>query len=53
MEIYDSVNIADEARKSIRDLSTRAVFKGTDAAMGAEGHEVLQRFADKLVGRTV
>lgn len=53
MEIYDSVNIAEEARKAIGDLSVRAVFKGTDAAMGAEGHEALKRFADKLVGRTV
>ena len=53
MEIYDSVNIADEAKKAIADLSSRAVFKGTDAAMGADGHEALKRFADKLVGRTV
>ena len=53
MEIYNSVNIADEAKKAIADLSSRAVFKGTDAAMGADGHEALKRFADKLVGRTV
>ena len=53
MEIYDSVNIADEAKKAIADLSSRAVFKGTDASMGADGHEALKRFADKLVGRTV
>ena len=53
MEIYDSVNIAEEARKAISDLSTRAVFKGTDAAMSAEGQEALRSFAHSLVGRTV
>ena len=53
MEIYDSVNIAEEARKAISDLSTRAVFKGADAAMGAEGQAALQNFAHSLVGRTV
>ena len=51
--IYDSVDIVSEAKKAISDLSTRAVFKGTDAAMGAEGHEALKQFAHSLVGRTV
>lgn len=51
--IYDSVDIVSEAKKAISDLSTRAVFKGTDAAMGAEGHEALKQFAHSLVGRTM
>lgn len=51
--IYDSVGIAPAARKAIGDLSARAIFKGSDAGMGAEGYDVLKRFADSLVGRTV
>jgi geranylgeranyl diphosphate synthase type II len=50
--LYDSVGIPAEARKAISDLSTRAVFKGTDAAMDAHGHEILKDFAHSLVGRT-
>ena len=51
--IYDSVRVADDARKAISDLSKRAVFKGTDAGMGANGFEALTSFANSLVGRTV
>ena len=51
--IYDSVGIPEAARKAIGDLSTRAIFKGTDARMGAEGMQVLQDFAHSLIGRTV
>ncbi len=53
MAIYDRVGIADAARKAIGDLSTRAIFKGTDAGMGADGHQALSCFAHSLVGRTV
>lgn len=51
--VYDNTGVADDARKAIGDLSTRAVFKGTDARMGADGYVALQAFADSLVGRTV
>jgi len=51
--IYDSVGVAQDARKAIGDLSTRAVFKGTDARMGGDGMQALKDFADSLVGRTV
>ena len=51
--LYDSVGVADDARKAIGDLSTRAIFKGSDARMGADGHEALKAFANSLVGRTV
>ncbi|MBQ9410491.1 MAG: polyprenyl synthetase family protein [Bacteroidales bacterium] len=51
--LYDSVGVADDARKAISDLSTRAIFKGTDAGMGANGHQALQDFANSLIGRTV
>lgn len=51
--LYDSVGVADDARKAVGDLSTRAIFKGTDARMGADGHEALEAFAKSLVGRTV
>ena len=52
-EIYKSVGVPEDARKAISDLSTRAIFKGTDAAMGADGHQALKDFAQSLVGRTV
>ena len=51
--LYDSVGVADDARKAIGDLSTRAIFKGSDARMGADGQEALKAFANSLVGRTV
>ena len=51
--LYDSVDVASDARKAISDLSKRAIFKGTDAGMGANGHQALQNFANSLVGRTV
>lgn len=51
MEIYDSVGVAEEARKTISELSTLAVAKVADT--GEDGRQVLKRFADKLVGRTV
>ena len=51
MEIYDSVGVAEEARKTISELSTLAVAKVADT--GEDGRLVLKRFADKLVGRTV
>ena len=51
--LYDSVGVADDARKAISDLSTRAIFKGTDAGMGENGHIALQAFAHSLIGRTV
>ena len=41
--IYDSVGIADAARKAIGDLSTRAIFKGTDARMDGDGQQALFR----------
>ena len=52
-DIYDSVGIADAARKTIGDLSARAILKGTDARLGADGIQVLKDFADSLIGRTV
>ena len=51
--IYDSVGVPEEARKAIGDLSTRAIFKGTDARLGGEGIQVLKDFAHSLIGRTV
>ena len=51
--LYDSVGVAEDAKKAIRDLSTRAVFKGTDAGMGENGHIALKDFANSLIGRTV
>ena len=50
--IYNSVGVAEAAKKAIKDLSDRAIFKGTDARMPAEGHEALKQFAHALVGRT-
>lgn len=53
MGIYNSVGIADAARKAIGDLSTRAILKGTDACLGDEGQQVLKDFAHSLIGRTM
>ena len=53
MALYNSLDVAADARKAIADLSARAVFKGTDASMPPEGFDILQRFAHSLVGRTV
>ena len=52
MDIYASVDVAADARKAISNLSSRAVFKGSDAAMGADGVTVLENFAKSLLGRT-
>ena len=51
--IYDSVGIADAARKAIGDLSARAIGKAADARLDAEGLQTLKDFAHSLVGRTV
>ena len=50
--IYDSVGVADAAKKAISDLSTRAVFKGTDAGIPPHAHDALKTFAHALVGRS-
>ena len=50
--IYDSVGVADAAKKAISDLSTRAVFKGTDAGIPPYAHDALKSFAHALVGRS-
>ena len=52
MDIYASVDVAADARKAISNLSSRAVFKGSDAAIGADGVTVLENFAKSLLGRT-
>ena len=52
MAIYDSVGIAEAARKAIGDLSARAICKGTDAHLGAEDMQVIKDFAHSLIGRT-
>ena len=53
MKIYESANVAAEAKKTIAELSARAIFKGTGAITDTEGQEALRRFAHSLVGRTV
>ena len=50
--IYDSVGVAEAAKKAIGDLSTRAVFKGTDAGIPPYAHEAMKSFAHALVGRS-
>ena len=50
--IYDSVGVADAAKKAISDLSTRAVTKGTDARMDPACFDILKAFAHTLVGRS-
>jgi len=50
--IYDSVGIAEAARKTIGELSTKAILKGSEARMGDEGKKALKDFAHSLIGRT-
>ena len=49
--IYDSVNVADEARRTIADLSAKAIGKAREANLPEGGLEALERFAHALVGR--
>ena len=49
--IYDSVNVADEARRTIADLSAKAIDKAREANLPEGGLEALERFAHALVGR--
>ena len=49
--IYDSVNVADEARRTIANLSAKAIGKAREANLPEGGPEALERFAHALVGR--
>ena len=51
--IYDRVDVAADARRTIDKLSRHAILKGCDADLSDEGRESLRRFARGLVGRTV
>lgn len=53
MKIYEEAGVAEDARKTIQELSALAIRKGLCANMSPEGYDALQRFADSLVGRTV
>lgn len=50
--LYDSVGVADAAKKTIRELSTCAIDQARNANLSPEGQDRLQRFAHSLVGRT-
>lgn len=49
--IYDSVDVAGDARAAISSLSAAAVEKAASATMPAEGLEALKNFASSLIGR--
>ena len=49
--IYDSVGVADEARRTIGELSAKAIGKAREANLPEGGPEALERFAHALVGR--
>ena len=51
MAIYNSVGIAEAARKEIGRLSDVAMAKAADAGLSQEGYDALGRFAQALVGR--
>ena len=53
MKIYEAANVAAEAKKTIAELSSRAIFKATGAITDPEAQDALRRFAHSLVGRTV
>ncbi len=50
--IYDSVDVAADARKTIADLSALAVSCASGAVSSPEQLDVLEHFARRLVGRT-
>ena len=49
--LYDSVGVADEARRTIADLSAKAIEKAREANLPEGGLDALNRFAHSLVGR--
>ena len=49
--IYDSADVAADARAAISSLSAAAVEKAASATMPAEGLEALKNFASSLIGR--
>ena len=49
--IYNSVGLADEARKTIAGLSGQAIGKAREAALPECGLDALKRFANRLIGR--
>ena len=49
--IYDSVGVADEARRTIAELSAKAIDKAREANLPEGGLDALNRFAHSLVGR--
>ena len=49
--IYNSVGLADEARKTIAGLSGQAIGKAREAALPEGGLDALKRFANSLIGR--
>lgn len=49
--LYDSVGVADAARKEIARLSERAIREAESTALPEKGHAALENFAHVLVGR--
>ena len=49
--IYNSVGLADEARRTIAGLSGQAIGKAREAALPEGGLDALKRFANSLIGR--
>ncbi len=50
--IYESVGVAQDARRTIAGLSDEAVGKGAGARISTEAVDSLRHFAQSLVGRT-
>ncbi len=51
--LYDNVGVAAEARKTIGELSARAIQKASEAHIDSEGLQTLKDFAHSLIGRTM
>ena len=52
MALYNSVDVAADARETIARLSEEAIAKAATASLPEGGLDRLRRFADSLVGRT-
>ena len=50
--IYESVGVAQDARRTIAELSDEAVGKGAGSRISTEAVDSLRHFAQSLVGRT-
>jgi geranylgeranyl pyrophosphate synthase len=50
--IYNKLNIGEEATENIRQLSDRALGYAAELKLPQEAYQLLENYANKLIGRT-